>query len=397
MTFLFTDIDGSTRLLHELGAERYAEALAEHRRVLRKAFAHHGGVEVDTQGDAFFVAFPTASGALAAATDASAALVSGPIHVRIGVHTGEPLLTDEGYVGHDVHKAARIAATGHGGQVVVSDATRLAAGVDLRPLGAHRLKDFATPEQLWQAGDGRFPPLKSLNQTNLPVQPSPLVGRKRELEQGGRLLREHRLVTLVGAGGSGKTRLSLQLASEAVEAYPQGVWWVPLQGLRDPELVESTVASVLGAKAELIDHLAGKRLLLLLDNFEHLIGAAHVVAAILARTEHVHLLVTSREPLRIAGESVQTVEPLPNDDAVTLFLARAAQVEPLAAVEEICRRLDGLPLAIELAAARTALLAPDQLLARLDQRLSVLTGGRRDAPDRQRTLRATIEWSHDLL
>ena len=397
VTFLFTDIEGSTRLLHQLGAARYAEALAEHRRVLRKAFAQHGGVEVDTQGDAFFVAFPTASGALAAASDASAALASGPVHVRIGVHTGEPLLTGEGYVGRDVHKAARIAAAGHGGQVVVSDATRLAAGVDLRSLGQHRLKDLAAPEQLWQLGEGTFPPLKSLNQTNLPVQPSPLVGRQQELELGGRLLREHRLVTLVGAGGSGKTRLALQLASEAVEAFPQGVWWVPLQGLRDAELVESTIANALGAKAELIDHLAGKRLLLLLDNFEHLIGAANVVAAILAGTEHVHLLVTSREPLRIAGESVDAVEPLPNADAVALFLARATQVEPRAAVEEICRRLDGLPLAIELAAARTALLAPDQLLARLDQRLSLLTGGRRDAPDRQRTLRATIEWSHDLL
>src|SRR5204863_3886383 len=213
VTFLFTDIEGSTRLLHELG-DAYADALAEHRRVLREAFARHGGVEVDTQGDAFFIAFARASDALAAARDAADA-INGPIRVRVGVHTGEPLVTDEGYVGIDVHRAARIAAAGHGGQVLVSQSTReLVAGDDLRDLGEHRLKDLTVPERIYQLGHGGFPPLKSLNQTNLPVQPTALVGRERELADVIELIRVHRLVTLTGAGGSGKTRLALQASAD---------------------------------------------------------------------------------------------------------------------------------------------------------------------------------------
>src|SRR5438093_8081925 len=177
VTFLFTDIEGSTKLLHELGPDRYAEALAEHRRALREAFERHGGVEVDTQGDAFFVAFVRASDALAAAADAQSGL-DGPVRVRMGLHTGEPLLTEEGYVGIDVHRAARIAAVGHGGQVLVSQSTRDLVGADrLRDLGEHRLKDLTAPERIYQLGDGEFPPLKSLNQSNLPVQPTPFVGR----------------------------------------------------------------------------------------------------------------------------------------------------------------------------------------------------------------------------
>src|ERR671932_2857568 len=237
VTFLFTDIEGSTRLLHKLG-DAYADALAEHRRVLREAFARHGGVEVDTQGDAFFVAFARASDALAAAREAQAEL-SGPIRVRIGVHTGEPLVTDEGYVGGDVHRAARIAAAGHGGQVLVSQSTRELAGADgLRDLGEHRLKDLTAPERIFQLGDGGFPPLKSLNTTNLPVAANALVGREREVRELTSLLSDSvRLVTLTGPGGIGKTRLALQAAAELVDAFPDGVFWVPVAALRDPELV----------------------------------------------------------------------------------------------------------------------------------------------------------------
>jgi len=242
VTFLFTDIEGSTRLLHELG-ERYAEVLADHRRVLRQAFVRHGGVEVDTQGDAFFVAFGKASEALAAATEAGAALADGPIRVRMGVHTGEPLLTEEGYVGIDVHRAARIAAAGHGGQILVSQSTRDLAGADgLRDLGEHRLKDLSAPERIYQLGDDDFPPLKSLNQSNLPMQPTPLIGRERELSEVVELLGSNQLVTLTGAGGSGKTRLAVQVAAELVEDYADGVWFVSLAAVRDAELTEPAIA-----------------------------------------------------------------------------------------------------------------------------------------------------------
>src|SRR3954451_21344461 len=234
VTFLFTDIEGSTRLLHELG-DAYADALAEHRRVLREAFARHGGVEVDTQGDAFFVAFPRATDALEAARDGQAALAGGSIRVRMGIHTGEPLATDEGYVGIDVHRAARIASAGHGGQVLVSQSTRdLAAADGLRDLGEHRLKDLAAPERLYQAGAGDFPPLKTLYQTNLAIPATPFLGRKRELEKVQELISraDVRLLTLSGPGGTGKTRLALQAAAEAAERFPDGIYWVPLASLR---------------------------------------------------------------------------------------------------------------------------------------------------------------------
>jgi predicted ATPase len=395
VTFLFTDIEGSTRLLHELGQEAYAETLAEHRTVLRDAFVRHGGVEVDTQGDAFFVAFPTAPGALQAAREAQESLA---IPVRMGIHTGTPLLMDEGYVGADVHRAARIAAAGHGGQVLVSQAARELAGRDdLYDLGPQRLKDLSAPERIWQLGEGAFPRLKTLYQTNLPIQPSALVGRERELGDVAALVASSRLVTLTGAGGSGKTRLALQAAAELAEEFADGTFWVSLAALSDPALVGAAIGEALGAKGDLAEHVADKHMLLLLDNFEQLIAGAPVLSLLLQAAPKVHLLVTSRGPLRLDGESEYDVDPLPDDDAVTLFRERAIVAEPEEAVREICRQLDGLPLAIELAAARTRVLPPDRLLDRLAKRLPLLTDGRRDAPARQSTLRATIEWSYELL
>ena len=403
VTFLFSDIEGSTRLLDELGAAAYAAALAEHRRLMREAFAAHGGVEVDTQGDAFFVAFPEADGALAAAAQAQTGLAEGPIRVRMGIHSGEPLLTEEGYVGIDVHRGARVMNAGHGGQVLVSESTYLLVDGDskLVEIGRHRLKDLTEPQPLYQLGRHDFPPLKTLYQTNLPVQPTPLVGREAELAEVLALLSSTRLVTLTGPGGSGKTRLALQAAAELVDDYPQGVWWVSLAALRDPELVEPTIARVVGAKDGLAEHVRSQKALLLLDNFEQVVEAAPRIAALLSGAPELRLLVTSRERLAIAAEHEYPVPTLLADEAVALFTTRARQLkpgfEPDEAVAEICRRLDGLPLAVELAAARVKLLRTEQILERLGWSLELLTAGPRDAPERQRTLRATIEWSYDLL
>ena len=402
VTFLFTDIEGSTRLLHELG-DAYVEALGEHRRVLRRAFGRHGGVEVDTQGDAFFVAFARASDAVAAASAAQSAL-AGPIRVRMGLHTGEPVITNEGYVGIDVHRAARIAAVGHGGQVLVSQSTReLVAADGLQDLGEHRLRDLTAPERIYQLGDGEFPPLKSLNQTNLPVQPTPLVGRKHELDEILTLSRRDdvRLLTLTGPGGSGKTRLALQASGELVEDYPGGVWFVPLASVTDVEFVLPTIATTLGTKDELEDHLRERTTLLVLDNLEHLVETAPRLAELLAAAPQLKILATSRERLALAAEHEYVVPPLPTADAVELFVARARQLdprfEPGDGVAEICRRLDGLPLALELAAARVKVLTPGQILSRLERRLDLLATGARDLPERQRTLRNTIAWSYGLL
>ena len=400
VTFLFTDVEGSTRLLEQLG-DGYAEALAGHRSGLREAFQRHGGVEVDTQGDAFFVAFAKASDALAAAAAGRAALEPGPLRVRMGLHTGEPLLTDEGYVGIDVHRAARIASVGHGGQILLSRSTRdLTGGGPLRDLGEHRLKDLTAPERIYQLGDGDFPPLKSLNTTNLPVASSPLVGRETELAELIALLSNgKRLVTLTGAGGSGKTRLALQVGAELLERFPGGVFFVPLAPLTDPELVSSAVARIAGVRE--LEELAHRSALLLLDNFEHLLGAASEVAALLAAGGSAKVLATSRAPLRVQGECEYAVDPLSEGDAVELLVQRARSVRrdfvPDECAVEICRRLDGLPLALELAAARLRSLDAAALLERLDRRLPLLTSGARDAPARQQTLRATIEWSYDLL
>ena len=404
VTFLFTDVEGSTKLLHELGDEDYAVALAEHRRVVREACGLGGGVEVDTQGDAFFVAFPTAPGAIDAARTIAEALQPGPMKVRMAVHTGTPLVTDEGYVGPDVHRAARIAAAGHGGQVLVSASTATLTGTtDLRDLGEHRLKDLSARERIYQLGDDDFPPLESLCQTNLPVPATPFLGRERELREVVALLSrpDLRLLTLTGPGGTGKTRLGAHAAALASDLYPEGVFWVPLAALRDPELVLESTTQALGAKDGLASHIGDKRMLLLFDNFEHVLEAAEGLGELLSACPNLGLMATSREPLHLRSEQEYPVPPFALEEGVGFFLARARAVKPDFAAEnsvaEICRRVDSLPLAIELAAARVKALSPNQILERLDKRLPVLAGGARDAPDRQRTLRATIEWSHELL
>jgi predicted ATPase len=398
VTLLFTDIEGSTRLLTERG-EAYAAALDEHRRKLREAFARYGGVEVDTQGDAFFCAFASARAAAAAARDAQESLSDGPVRVRIGIHTGEPQPTTEGYVGIDVHKAARICAAAHGGQVVLSERSRgfLDPGTPVADLGLHRLKDFGQPEKLFQLGNEAFPPLRSLSASNLPAQTVQIVGRERELEELRSLVRGQRLVTVTGTGGSGKTTLALHALAPLTPEFSDGVFWVALAALRDPDLVIPTAAQTLGAKVPLAEHINEKRTCLLLDNLEQVIGCAPALADLLARCRNLHLMVTSRAPLRLRGEREYSLGGLPDQDAVELFAARSGETEPRHVIAGICRRVDGLPLAIELAAARTRIFRPPELLHRLEQSLAVLVKGAADAPERQRTLRATIEWSYDLL
>jgi Adenylate and Guanylate cyclase catalytic domain len=395
VTFLFTDIEGSTRLLHELG-DAYADALAEHRKALRQAFADNGGVEVDTQGDAFFVAFARASQALAAARDGQAALGEGPISVRIGIHTGEPQATDEGYVGLDIHRAARIAAAGHGGQVVVSQATRELVPEKLYELGKHRLKDFAEPVALYQLGDRSFPPLKTISNTNLPRPASSFVGRARETaEVVAALSNGTRLLTLTGSGGSGKTRLAVEAAGELVPNFMSGVFWVGLAPVRDAARVPAAIADTIGAQGALAEHIGERELLLLLDNLEQVVDAAPDLASLVEACPNLRMLVTSREVLRVRGEVEYPVEPLAEPEAVELFCSRAG-TQPAEAVSKLCRALDNLPLALELAAARTSVLSPGQILERLSERLDLFRGGR-DADPRQLTLRATMEWSYDLL
>ena len=402
VTFLFTDVEGSTKLLHELGAEAYAAALAAHRLVIREACARQDGVEVDTQGDALFVAFATALAALAAAAELTEALASGPVSVRVGVHTGTPLVSEEGYVGVDVHRAARIAASGHGGQVLVSQSTASLVDGELRDLGEHRFKDLLAAERVYQLGSREFPPLKSLSRTNLPVAAWPLLGRERELEEiRGLVAGGVRVLTLTGPGGSGKTRLALQAAAELSDEFPDGTFFTGLAPLRETRTVRSAVAESAGLQADddLVGWLASRRVLLVLDNLEQLEGVAAVVAELLVGD--VVVLATSRAPLHLTAERELPVEPLADEPAAELFVSRAAAAGRTITVDEtvtaVCRRLDNLPLAIELAAARVKLLSPAALLQRLDQALPLLAGGAVDLPERQRTLRATIEWSHDLL
>ena len=403
VTFLFTDIEGSTRLLQHLGADAYADELAQHRRALREAFMRHDGVEVDTQGDSFFIAFSTAPAAIAAAAEAQEALSAGPIRVRMGIHTGTPHVIDDDYVGPDVHRAARIAAAGHGGQILVSSATAsLVEGDLLRDLGEHRLKDLAAPERIYQLGDDSFPPLQSLYQTNLPIPTTPFLGRQRELGDVATLLGRGaaRPLTLTGPAGAGKTRLALQAAADASDQYPDGVFWAPLAALRDPKLVLEVAAQALDTRNALTDRIGDRRLLLILDNLEHLIDSAGELAGLLAACPNLQLLVTSREMLRLPGEQAYPVPPLAPQDATELFTTRARAVdprfEPAPVVHELCARLDNLPLALELAAARVHVLSPAQLLDRLSKRLDLLKAGRGVDP-RQQTLRATLAWSYDLL
>jgi predicted ATPase len=399
VTFLFTDIEGSTGLLHELGAEAFSAALEDHRRLVRDTFAGHGGVEVDTQGDAFFVAFPSAPGAISAAAEAQEGLAGGPIRVRMGLHTGTPHLSGEGYVGQDVHLGARIAAAGHGGQVLLSKQTRQQIAGDAPEfvdLGEHRLKDFAAPVWIYQLGSQRFPPLKTISNTNLPRPASSFVGRDKEVAEIGALLNDGaRMVTLTGAGGSGKTRLAIEAAAELVPEFRNGVFWVDLAPLRDPALVLEVIGQTLGAKDGLAVHIGERRMLLVLDNLEQVIESAPELAALLAACPNLRLLDTSRELLRVRGEVEYAVPPLATPEAVELFAVRSG-LPPNETIDELCRRLDNLPLAVELAAARTSVLSPAQILERISKRLDLLKGGR-DTEARQQTLRATIAWSYDLL
>ncbi|HYX75697.1 MAG TPA: adenylate/guanylate cyclase domain-containing protein, partial [Gaiellaceae bacterium] len=410
VTLLFTDIEGSTRLLQRVG-DAYADLLDEHRRLLGDAFERHGGTVVDSEGDAFFVAFASANDAVAGAAAAQRALAEHAwpgdeeLRVRVGLHTGEPRLVDGHYVGLDVHHAARVMAAGHGGQVLVSEATRalLDDRARLRDLGEHRLKDLARPHRLYQLElDGlpsEFPPLKTLDNrpTNLPVQPTELIGREEQLVEVGALLRrgDLRLLTLTGTGGAGKTRLALQLAADVVEEFDNGVFFVSLAPVRDWELVVPTITRTLGLREQpgetvletLTEYLRDKAMLLVLDNFEQVLAAAPALSGVSATAPGLRLLVTSRTPLRLSGERTYPVPPLELAESVRLFadraLAAGAEVDADDAVAEICRRLDGLPLAIELAASRAPTLPPQALLRRLDQSLKLLTGGPRDHDERQ--------------
>jgi predicted ATPase/class 3 adenylate cyclase len=443
VTFLFTDIEGSTRLLESLG-DRYVGVLERHHSLMRASVTDQGGIVVGTEGDAFFAVFRSAEAAVRAAAAAQRALAAAewpadhPVRVRMGLHTGEGTLGGDDYVGLDVHRAARIAAAAHGGQVLVSRATVEAVGdhpgdeLALRSLGEHRLKDLSRAEHLHQlCGPGlqpTFPPPRTLSAVpnNLPVELTSFVGRTEELARIRELLREGaRLVTLLGPGGTGKTRLALQVAGDLVDRYRDGVTFVDLSALRDPSLVPAAIAEPLGIidapgrsiEDRIVDHLRDREALLVIDNFEQVIDAAPVVAGIVRGAPRVVVLVTSRAPLRLSGERELSVEPLPlpdpsappgrlaANDAVALFVERAAAVRPgfaldaenAGSIARICERLDGMPLAIELAAARTRLLTPKAILTRLDRVLEVLSAGARDLPERQRTLAATIAWSHDLL
>jgi predicted ATPase/class 3 adenylate cyclase len=441
VTFLMSDIEGSTRLLRALGVERYEAALQAHRALLREAFARHDGFEVSSEGDSLFVAFGRAQDAVHAAVDAQCALAghgwqeAEAIRVRIGVHTCEAVVSGDNYVGIGLHRTARISATGHGSQIVLSQATRElmqdGAGIACIDLGLHPLKDFEEPQRLFQLVDPRlprdFPPLRTARKepTNIVAPPTPLVGRETELAALRALSRRLgvRLITLTGPGGAGKTRLALQAAIELAKDFEGGAHLVTLQAIREDDLLLPAIAQALGVSQaggqSLSAYLEPKELLLLLDNFEQIISGAGALAEMLAHSPRVKVLVTSREPLRIAGEQVFPVPPLALPDpkrvsgpedlrpyaSARLFVERAQSAQPgfqvttenAAAIAELCVRLDGLPLAIELAAARVSLLSPVALLKRLGDRLKLLTGGARDLPQRQQTLRNTLRWSHELL
>ncbi|MEX5719140.1 ATP-binding protein [Geodermatophilus maliterrae] len=431
VTFVFTDIAGSTRILRKAG-RNYADALADHHRLLRGAFSAHGGREVDTQGDAFFVAFPSAGQAVAAVAQAQQSLAAHRwpagvcVRVRMGLHSGEATVAGESYVGLAVHRAARIAATASGGQVVLSEVTaalvgeQLPGGTSLRNLGEHRLKDFPRPAALYQLDvvglPTRFPPLRTAApRSRVPVPTGTLLGRDRDLSALASLLTapEVRLITVTGPGGVGKTRLALEAAQAVTADFPGGAVFVPLSAVTDHRLVLPTLADALGARRErgieISDAvrvaLSDDRTLVVLDNAEQVVEAGGELAALLEAVPAVVALVTSRQVLRLRSERHYSVAPLAEMPAMALFAERAATVRPgftldagnAATVAQICRRLDGLPLGIELAAARIRLLPPATLLARLCERLDVISGGPVDLPARQRTLRATMDWSLHLL
>jgi predicted ATPase/class 3 adenylate cyclase len=444
VTFLFTDIEGSTRLVQELG-EGYDAIQRAHHEILRRAIGESGGGEIRTEGDSFFAAFPTATGAVRAAVEAQRALASRgwehgrPLRVRMGMHTGEGRAGGDDYVGIDVNRAARIAAAGHGGQVLVSAATgslvehELPEGVTLRDLGTHRLKDIAHPERIFDLAIAGLPSEFDALQTlevrpnNLPLQLTSFVGRQEQIEEAVRLVGEHRLLTLTGPGGTGKTRLAIAAGSELLPSVRHGAFFVDLSPLLEPDQVCPAVCQAAGVAEEpgtalndtLLGWLAGKDLLLILDNFEHLLPAAPWVDGLLAAAEGLRVMVTSRTPLGLYGEQEMQIPPLAVPDperradlealgryeAVSLFVDRARQArsafrlteENADAVAEICGRLDGLPLAIELAASRIKVLSPQAIRERLGHSLDLLASSATNIPERQRTLRGAIEWSYDLL
>jgi predicted ATPase/class 3 adenylate cyclase len=444
VTFLFTDIEGSTRLLQQLG-EGYRAMQERHHDIVRAAIGEANGHVVRTEGDSFFVAFRSPLDAVGAAVATQRALAESdwphgePLRVRMGVHTGEGVAGGDDYIGLDVHRTARVAAAGHGGQILFSDATRglvdhaLPQGVTIRDLGTHRLKDIEHPEHLYDLViDGllaEFPPIRTLQgpRTNLPPPRASLVGRDREVAEIRDLLSRARLVTLVGPGGTGKTRLALSVAAEEIDRFDDGVWLVGLGAVTDPGVVPSTIAISLGVREDpaanlvetLADSLRHRDLLLVLDNIEQVIEAATMVDRLLDQAPRLRILTTSRVPLHLSGEHEYHVEPLPVPppertgalttlemcESVMLFVERAGAVRHgfrltegnAAAIADIVRRVDGLPLAIELAARRVKMLTPQALLHRLELRLPLLSGGARDLPERQQTLRGAIAWSHDLL
>jgi predicted ATPase/class 3 adenylate cyclase len=444
VTFLFTDIEGSTRHAQAL-ADHWPAVLERHGQLLTEAVNAEAGLVFGTEGDAVFAVFPTAPRAVAAAAAAQRALLAeswpaddGPIRVRMGIHAGEGVLSGDDYVGIDLHRVARIANAGHGGQVLLSASARMLAepslpdGVGLRDLGEFHLKDLSRPERLAmlvvEGLPDEFPPLRTLDAVpnNLPMQLTTFLGRKRELEEAAALLETARLLTLTGPGGTGKTRLSLQLAADATERFRDGVYFVPLGPIGEPALVLPTISQALGipdpggsgALDRLAEQLAGKQVLLVLDNFEQVQAAAHDIGELLTKLPEARVLATSRSPLRVYGEQEYPVPPLELPDAtmadpeslshfasVALFVERAMAVRPDFAVDasnapaiaQICVSLDGLPLAIELAAARVRVLTPQAILSRLGDRLSILAGGASNLPERQKTLRGAIDWSFDLL
>jgi len=444
VTFLFTDIEGSTRLLEALGP-RYSDVLSRHHSILRDQISRGHGTEVKTEGDSFFVIFRGAVEAVGAAVGAQRALAAEhwpsdrAVRVRMGLHTGEVDVVANEYVGLDVHRAARVEAAAHGGQVLITGATYdlvrsvLPDGVSLRDMGEHRLRDLDRPEHLYQlvvSGlNNDFAPLRtmSVRLDMLPRDLTSFIGRADEVAQVTRLLRGTRLLTLTGPGGTGKTRLAVEAARQLESELRDGAAFVPLAPIRDPMLVGSTIRQSLGLTEQpgtpgietVIDQMRTSRALLVLDNLEQLLDSAPLLARLLEETQALKLLVTSRAPLRISGEQEFPVPPLgvpvgrdlsdlvaiSQSEAVILFVQRARAVRPdfelssanASAIVEICQRLDGLPLAIELAASRIRMLPPEALLARLSSRLDLLQSTATDRTDRQRTLRGAIDWSHELL